>query len=591
MALMGANPKKLGSGALEAECVRRRELVRTDLHAMTVVLLVSAGIIWPSLGTLWQKTWPNFAGGALIVAIAYALLFLKGERSASLAISVPFVPVIFVGLWTNGGLSSGGGSFLLTALLFAGATLGRTAAIFVCVESVVGLAFISWSEALGHLPTPLPEHVIVLSWTQNTVALLLSAYILDRIVHMKEAASKEAELVSHEKFEAESRFLSARTLEPVGQLASGVAHDFNNLLSVMTSVSSSLRTEGEDKDSLQELLDDLDEATERARVMTGQLLSFSQGGVFEVDAVNLDEMLESITPMLSRLLGDEILVETQGSTEGLSVEADQGQLEQIVLNLAVNARDAMPHGGTVSISTGCIVDQETVAYIEVADSGIGMSEETIENIFTPFFTTKPKGTGLGLATVHNIVQRLGGKVEVRSQLNEGTCIRLEFPASRLSASPRRVSVSRQPVLQPRARVLLVEDHDLLRRATQRTLEQVGYTVISVNNGQEALTLIREGACFDVLVSDLSMPLMGGVELTLLLDQQGLRPPTVLVSGNATHLPKELEHILPSPRFLPKPFAQDDFLKCVRKSISEGKKQKDSQSSPLSRVNQKQKEIA
>lgn len=565
---------------------RRNRLTRLTIHgASGCWLLMALLYLWEPKVTL-ELVGPAMALGLLQIVPAQVLIWRGQERLAALFICLPILPILVYSMWFMGGLISGGGMFTIVGVLFCAATLGRRAAQLMTLASVVSLAGIALADSQGLLPPSAMPTSPFLQAGQLVSMLVISAVLLDTLARSLISAQAEAETASQQRAEVESRYVSVQKLEPVGQLASGVAHDFNNLLSVMTSVSAALRSNAEERErelqteessfgegaeeSTAELLDDLDEATARASLMTGQLLSFSRRRVFEVDSIDLEEVLDSLTPMLSRLLGDDVNVSFHGSTEGLSVEADRGQLEQVILNLAVNARDAMPKGGTVSIRLGRDPQRDLGVYLEVADDGIGMSDEVVARIFDPFYTTKPEGTGLGLATVHDITTRICGTITVTSQLGQGTCFRLELPASESPATGTRPSISRQRILPKAARLLLAEDHELLRRATQRSLEQVGYSVTSVVNGQEALALLQGGATFDALVTDISMPKLGGVELAQQLRQQGLELPVLFISGNTGSLPQGLEDMRYPPRFLAKPFSQPDFLNAIDKCVAQSR---------------------
>ena len=564
---------------------RRCKLTRLTVDCASASWLFMLLLIIADENGSFRKLAPLLAATLVTLALAKLLTYAGKDRAAAWVIVAPMLPLLSYTMWTCGGIFKGGGAFTIASVLFAAATLGRRVSRLIALGSAVSLAVIAWADAQGQLPPAwVPDSPLVIGG-QLFAALVVSAILLDALVSSLHKAQIEADTASQQRAEVESRYVSAQKLEPVGQLASGVAHDFNNLLSVMTSVSAALRAQSEERgasdiygkpasqsddsgESISELLDDLDEATARASLMTGQLLSFSRRRVFEVNSIDLDEVLESLAPMLSRLLGDHIAVTFHGSTGGLYVEADRGQLEQVILNLAVNARDAMPKGGNLSITVGRDIEADLGIFLEVMDDGAGMSSATAGQIFTPFFTTKPTGTGLGLATVHDIISRLCGTIQVQSELNRGTTFRLKLPANESPSNSTRPSISRHRIVPKVARLLLAEDHELLRRATQRSLEQVGYSVTSVVNGQEALALLQGGVTFDALVTDISMPKLGGIELAEQLHAQGLGLPVVFISGNTGCLPSGLDKLSFPARFLAKPFSQSDFLAAIDKSVAQ-----------------------
>ena len=499
----------------------------------------------------------------VLLLCAYFALRTKRHVWAARLFTYPFIFVLCWVMYVGGGLHSGVAVFFLPLLIFASASLGRQGLTIFALCSIFGVLFIGGVDTMGLLPAPhpTPRHV---AWLELLVALAMSGLLLRGIIDSLKDAQLEVQAASEQHEDAQTRYFKAQKLEPVAQLASGIAHDFNNLLGVIANVSSSLRLEIEESESSRELLDDLDEATARASLMTGQLLAFSRRRALEMEVIDLEEFVQSLTPLLGRLLGDEILVECAGSTEGLTIQADRGQLEQVMLNLVVNARDAMPRGGRLTIEIG--ISTERTVFISVNDTGVGIAEDLKPRIFTAFFTTKSTGTGLGLATVADIVQRLNGTITVESSPGCGSQFRIELPSSKVPASEIRKSLSRFRTQRQSARVLLAEDHELMRRGTQRVLEQAGYTVTSVVNGQEALALIQGGARFDLLLTDVSMPHLSGFDLVEKLAEINLGLPTLFISGDARHLPAEYDKLPFPTRFLAKPFAQEDLIDAIEKSL-------------------------
>lgn len=553
--------------ALDLETVTERRLTLTQRA-------LYFGALWWSIAALSSWALPGSAPMGIVVGLvglasaATGLVLVRWGKvtSAASIFLVASLCLLLFEMTALGSASGAQGAFLSTLVVASAALLPRRttltiAAIGLGALLLCGLLQVSESTQ----PTDAPWQS-ALSWLKMAIALLGSAALLEGVVGSLKRVHDVAAAASREREEVESRYVSAQKLEPVGQLASGVAHDFNNLLSVMMSVSTALRTEQGENQEVNELLDDLDEATARASQMTGQLLAFSRRRTFDVEAIDLDDVVQSISPMLTRLLGDEITVTVSGTTDGLSVEADRGQLEQVLLNLAVNARDAMPQGGTLGIRLGRDEELTSGIFLEVSDTGEGVPAELVDQIFTPFFSTKPTGTGLGLATVRDIVTRMCGTISVKSECNQGTAFRIQLPASSQPPVPQRPSISGQIATRKTARILLTEDHELLRRATQRNLEKAGFSVTSVVNGQEALALILGGAAFDVLITDISMPKMGGLALVRELDRRGHSVPTVFMSGNAGRVPKELAALSTPFCFVAKPFSQEDFVSAIEKSI-------------------------
>jgi CheY-like chemotaxis protein len=366
----------------------------------------------------------------------------------------------------------------------------------------------------------------------------------------------------------------------VGNLAGGVAHDFNNLLSVIGSVSELLRSELGGKEAEREMLDDLDEATSRAVLMTRQLLSFTRTEPSELSDVDVGEQVRAIAPMLRRLVGPAIAVAID-APQGAIVRATRVGLEQVLLNLAVNARDAMPTGGTLGIHVQ--VDEDTVR-VAVKDTGVGMDEPTRARIFEPFFTTKSTGTGLGLATVRERLVEFGGTITVESERGAGSVFALRLtraagapasassatasaPASAASAPASLPPAADGPSPTTAARLLLVDDDAFVRRAMTRLLEQSGFEVVAVSNGAEALALLEREHAFACVVSDVVMPVLDGEALATRLSALDPSLPLVLMSGN-----RQPSASLLGPRrgFVDKPVDRKALLDTIRRVTDEAK---------------------
>jgi two-component system cell cycle sensor histidine kinase/response regulator CckA len=350
--------------------------------------------------------------------------------------------------------------------------------------------------------------------------------------------------VSEQRHMAE-RAREAQRLETVGRLAGGVAHDFNNLLAVIGSFASIVRDDLAGHESAQKDLDVILDATRRAASLTNQLLAFSRRQIQELQLVDINRVVDELDKILRRLIGEDVELAVVTAKDLGMVKADPSQIEQVLMNLAVNSRDAMPKGGTLTIETRNLrlprtrtIGSEAIpagdyVAMSVTDTGTGMDEATRRRIFEPFFTTKEpgKGTGMGLSTVYGIVKQSGGHIEVTSQPGQGA--RFEVYLPRLSA---------ESVKEPRLRgatrpdggtetVLLVEDDDLVRKAARRILETEGYRVMEAANGVDALALAEPFAGpIDLLLTDVVMPRMNGRDLAAAL--QASRPgiKVIYVSG-------------------------------------------------------------
>jgi two-component system, cell cycle sensor histidine kinase and response regulator CckA len=323
-----------------------------------------------------------------------------------------------------------------------------------------------------------------------------------------------------ERTSLEAQLRQAQKMESVGQLAAGVAHDFNNILSVIQGYSALLMEEKDLKSETGEALKQINSATQRATHLTRQLLTFSRKQAMRVQTLDLNEVINSVSKLLRRVLGESVFVEFDFAANLPPVEADTGMMEQIVMNLAINARDAMTKGGQLTVTTAVAEIEETYAEhnpearqgrfvcLSVTDTGCGMDEGTLGRIFEPFFTTKPagRGTGLGLATVYGIVKQHQGWIEVQSQVGNGTSFRIYLPASEKALVPLVDTGTRQIVRGGSETILLVEDEPAVLAMAGGILERLGYTVLAAPSGDEA-TLIwtQQGPQINLLLTDMVMP--------------------------------------------------------------------------------------
>ncbi|MGD0528732.1 MAG: ATP-binding protein, partial [Polyangiaceae bacterium] len=324
----------------------------------------------------------------------------------------------------------------------------------------------------------------------------------------------------------EAQFLRAQKMEAVGRLAGGVAHDFNNILSVILSYAELIASDLKPADPMRADVEEIRTAGLRATELTRQLLAFSRQQMLQSKVLNLNEVLAGMENMLGRLLGADIKVTILPAVGLDNVRTDPGQLEQIIMNLAVNARDAMLGGGQLILRTANIDlderyadthdDVRPGAYVElsVSDTGAGMDEATLARIFEPFFTTKDpgKGTGLGLATVFGIVKQSGGHIVVRSELAHGTTFEIYLPkvAAKVDA---RAPESIPPETESVGTILLVEDEEQLRSIARTILRRQGYVVLDAPNGGEALLICEQhAATIDLLLTDVVLPRMSGPQL-------------------------------------------------------------------------------
>jgi two-component system cell cycle sensor histidine kinase/response regulator CckA len=356
----------------------------------------------------------------------------------------------------------------------------------------------------------------------------------------------------------EDQLRQAQKMEAVGQLAGGIAHDFNNLLTVIAGYGEIARRRIGAGPGANEL-GEIQRAAERAAVLTRQLLAFARRQVLEPVLVDVNEVASGLVPMLSRLIGETIEIAMLASEELPPVLADRAQLEQVVINLAINARDAMPEGGTLAIETGVLGEHVRLA---VSDTGTGIEPGVLEHIFEPFYTTKDVGlgTGLGLATVHGIVTQSGGRVDVTSDPGLGSTFTVLLPAAAEERREGPVEHREQPQLGGDETLLLCEDDDGVRALLDLVLTGAGYRVLSAARPEDALQIaLREGDAIDALVTDVVMPGMSGLELADRLP--GLR--ALFISGYSADTAERRGGLPPGSAFLEKPFDHGTLLAEVR----------------------------
>jgi two-component system, cell cycle sensor histidine kinase and response regulator CckA len=328
-----------------------------------------------------------------------------------------------------------------------------------------------------------------------------------------------------ERKSLEQKFVEAQKTELIGQLAGGVAHDFNNILAVIMGYSDLIATALAPKSPARKYAEEIRHASERAAGLTRQLLVFSRKETVQAVVLDLNVIVKDLEKMLRRLIDENIEMKIVPSSEAGRFQADSGYVGQVLMNLVVNARDAMPNGGKLIVATSNVtldkdllcahatVPQGNYVLLSVRDTGIGMTAEVKARLFEAFFTTKPKGkgTGLGLATCQTIVHQSGGHIVVYSEVGQGTTFEVYFPRVDLPLDISTGSIKKGPLPRGTETLLLVEDEPSVRHLASSVLEMQGYTVLRANNGQEGLNMAREhkGAGISLVVTDVIMPLMGG----------------------------------------------------------------------------------
>jgi PAS domain S-box-containing protein len=398
----------------------------------------------------------------------------------------------------------------------------------------------------------------------------------------------ERKRAEREMFALQDQLRQAMKMEAIGQLAGGIAHDFNNLLTIISGYSQLSLNQLRKGEPLRENIEEIQKATERAAALTRQLLAFSRRQIMEIRVLDLNTVLRDLEKLLRRIIGEDIKLITVLSEDLGRMKADPGQIEQVILNLAVNARDAMPAGGKFILETSNVELDEAYArshisvkpgsYIKicVSDTGAGMSTEVRERIFEPFFTTKEtgKGTGLGLSTVYGIVNQSGGNIWAYSEVGRGTTFKIYFPRVEEARDAPKQTAAPVEILHGSETILLVEDEEAVRTLARKTLESCGYRILEASNGLEALR-VAEGhsePALHLLLTDVVMPGMGGRDLADQLIRLRPEMKVLYMSGYTDNAIVHHGILNPGIQFLQKPFSPQFLVQKVQetlKSRSEG----------------------
>jgi len=390
-----------------------------------------------------------------------------------------------------------------------------------------------------------------------------------------------------ERQKLEAKLLQSQKMEGIGRLAGGVAHDFNNMLMAIFNYLTLAARRLEPGHPSREAIAHAQEAADRAAALTRQLLAFARKQVVNPRPLSPRTVVAGLEKMLRRLIGEDVTLRTVLEEDTWNVLADPSQLEQVIVNLVVNARDAMPRGGTLTIETTNITLDDSYCrtrigsqpgphvMLTVTDTGEGMTQEVMNRLFEPFFTTKPqgKGTGLGLATCHGIVQQNGGHIAVYSEPGRGTSVKVFLPRNRDAAAPSDSASAPEPAPAGGTEtILLAEDSDIVRDLATAALKGAGYTVLMAPDGRQAVDMAAGYAgAIDLLITDVVMPEMNGVEVAKAVTSARPHLPVIFMSGYteetiAYHGVETDTHI-----FMAKPFMTDELLRKVREVLDARKR--------------------
>jgi signal transduction histidine kinase len=534
---------------------------------------------------LWDPAvlWVNVISDAVIAASYYAipfLLFYFARRRRDIAFKWIFVAF---------------GMFILacgTTHLMGTVTVWRPVyrldGLIKAVTAVASVAtfagLIPMMPTLISLPSPaaLAREIEVRRGAEECIRKIneeLEVRVADRTRSLEQALQDlRREMLRRQELERE--LIQAQKMEAVGRLAGGIAHDFNNLLTVILGYDEILREHVKDDPVALEYACEISQASERAAALTNQLLAFSRRQVAMLRITDLNALVRNIDKMLKRVIGEDLELETRLAPALARVKVDPSHIDQVILNLAVNARDAMPEGGKLIIETANVEITEEYAsghigiapghwvMLAVSDSGVGMDAATRERIFEPFFTTKEKGkgTGLGLSIVYGIVKQSGGEVLVYSEPGHGTVFKIYLPA--VPAGESAPAVTPQPAPVPGdATILLVEDEDQVRTLTRIMLERRGYRVLVADTPADALRIAGQAAeKIDLLLTDIVMPLKYGTDLAT--EVQGILPGirVLFMSGYTDNSVVRQGLLSADTAFIQKPFTAPDLDRKVREVL-------------------------
>ncbi len=460
--------------------------------------------------------------------------------------------------------------------------------VAICDFAVPGISALDALLAIQSKGIDLPMIVVSGKIKDSDVLSVLKAGAADHLTRtnlMRLNAAVEREInavkMRRDRIRLEEQFRQAQKMEAVGRLAGGVAHDFNNLLTVITGYSDMLLASRDLKPAQRTALEEIRRSAERGGALTHQLLAFSRRQPLEARTLRVNDLVMQIEKLLHRLIGEDIELVTIPAASQDAVEADPGRLEQVIMNLAVNARDAMPSGGKLTIETGTVHLDESYSArrlgvqpgphvtISITDSGIGMDDETQSHLFEPFFTTKKpgRGTGLGLATAYGIIRQSGGAIGMFSELGKGTTARIYLPLAKGKALPVAEKAAGRGTLTGAETILVVEDEARVRKLMVDVLMSRGYTVLEATRGQEAVRISKKHkGKIDLALVDVVMPEMSGPDLVRELLPSRPQMRVLYISGYTEEA--IVHHGIPESgnAFLQKPFVPDALALKVREVL-------------------------
>jgi PAS domain S-box-containing protein len=438
------------------------------------------------------------------------------------------------------------------------------------------------AEALGLQPTPGSEHADTYDIAVN--ARDGTSVDIRMFVSVRDTAGDGGRVLvfrdQRPEMAIEAALRQSHKLEAVGRLAGGIAHEFNNILTTIIGHAVMLTDRLDETDERREHASEIQRSAERAASLTRQLLVFSGKHIARTSSIDIGRTLTDMRTSIERVAGSSVSCRYELEDDLWSVRCDTAQLHQLILNLIINASEAMPHGGTITMRTANVhvatehagntlqPDLETIpegdyVLLRVGDTGAGMSPDTLAHLFEPFFTTKEQGTGLGLATVHGIVQQSDGYVRVRSRPGHGAVFDIYLPRSAVSESD---ATAVDPAVAAGASLLVVEDDDAVRELTCRILRRAGHRVVSARNGHEALAVLRSVTGIRLVIVDIVMPGMNGIELSEHIRRDLHDLPILFTSGYVAPDAGDAVGLADGSRFMEKPYTPDQLIERVNELL-------------------------
>jgi signal transduction histidine kinase/CheY-like chemotaxis protein len=544
------------------EASERLQTAHTLLRAGTV-LITLALLASVALDPLPPYRHVAYVMMVLVHGVALLLLQRRQLTAAVTLFASLYLLTVFGVMWSHGGVRAPAGFVLPPVVLFVGLTVGGRAAIATAGAASAGVLAMLALEEAGRLPAGPDVPPVRLSIVAITT-LVITAFMLQVALRVIQRSRARAAADQQARRELEERLLQARRLESIGRLAAGVAHDFNNLLTVVFAEASRLRKDERTAKTGASIAT----AAERAAALTRQLLTFGRKQVREPEVLDLNALITQLQKLLVSFLGEDVRLDVVLDPEIAAVRADRTELEQVLLNLVTNARDATPAGGTITIRTARSADDATI--LEVVDTGAGIDPADHPRIFEPFFTTKQvgKGTGLGLSTVRDIVTRSGGDVRLVSVVGAGSRFTVSLPA--VAVEPREIETPPPLPIRPAASpvIVIVDDDPQVRRAVHALISEAGYTARSARTPGE---LLEESTGWtespDLILTDVVMAEISGPDLVRRLRKRfpGLR--ALFMSGYAEDRLSERGVIVSGVHFVAKPLEQDVLLDKVARVLA------------------------